>query len=175
MVSNVRQNFHEECEASINKQINQELQASYVYMALAAHYDRDDVAFPNAAKMFRAASHEEREHAEKLIDYQNKRGGRVLFQDIKTPTQIPGNATLAYGIKAALDYEKLVNQCLLDLHSVASKHNDAQMTDFIEGEFLKEQVDAIKKLSDQLTNVQRVGTGLGEYMFDRMTLNEDSA
>ncbi|KAL3312063.1 fts3-like protein [Cichlidogyrus casuarinus] len=144
-------------------------------MALAAYYDRDDVAFTYAAKMFREASHEEREHAEKLIDYQNKRGGRVVFQDIKTPTQIPANATLAYGIKAALEYEKLVNQCLLDLHKVADKHNDPQMMDFIEGEFLEEQVDAIKKLSDQLTNVQRVGTGLGEYMFGRMTLKDDPA
>lgn len=29
-----RQNFHEECEANINKQINMELYASYVYMSM---------------------------------------------------------------------------------------------------------------------------------------------
>lgn len=31
-----RQNYHEECEASINKQINMELYASYVYMSIVS-------------------------------------------------------------------------------------------------------------------------------------------
>ena len=33
-MSLVRQNFHEECEALINKQINMELYASYVYLSM---------------------------------------------------------------------------------------------------------------------------------------------
>nr|AGR53511.1 putative ferritin [Dolomedes mizhoanus] len=45
------------------------------------------------------------------------------------------------------------------------------MCDFLEGEFLKEQVEAIKEISDYVTNLQRVGTGLGEYMFDKETLH----
>lgn len=45
------------------------------------------------------------------------------------------------------------------------------MCDFLEGEYLKEQVEAIKELSDYVTNLQRVGTGLGEYMFDKETLH----
>lgn len=34
MASKCRQNYHEECEAAINKQINMELFASYSYTAL---------------------------------------------------------------------------------------------------------------------------------------------
>ncbi|GFT81920.1 hypothetical protein TNCV_3908931 [Trichonephila clavipes] len=30
----VRQNYHEECESEINKQINRELYASYVYLSM---------------------------------------------------------------------------------------------------------------------------------------------
>ena len=41
---------------------------------------RDDVALHGFAKRFKEASHEEREHAEKLIQYQNMRGGRVIFR-----------------------------------------------------------------------------------------------
>ena len=33
-MSQCRQNYHEECEAGINKQINLELYASYVYMSM---------------------------------------------------------------------------------------------------------------------------------------------
>ena len=34
MANQVRQNFHEECEAAINRQINLELYASYVYLSM---------------------------------------------------------------------------------------------------------------------------------------------
>ena len=32
--SQIRQNYHEECEALVNKQVNMELYASYVYLSL---------------------------------------------------------------------------------------------------------------------------------------------
>lgn len=46
----------------------------------------------------------------------------------------------------------------------------SQMTDFLEGEFLGEQVESIKQLSDYATMLRRVGPGLGEYQFDKETL-----
>ena len=36
-MSRVRQNFHEESEALINKQINMEMHASYVYLAMVSN------------------------------------------------------------------------------------------------------------------------------------------
>ena len=33
-VSRIRQNYHEDCEAFINKQINMEFYASYVYLSM---------------------------------------------------------------------------------------------------------------------------------------------
>lgn len=49
----------------------------------AYYFDRDDQALHNFAKFFRHQSHEEREHAEKLMKQQNQRGGRIFLQDIK--------------------------------------------------------------------------------------------
>ena len=46
------------------------------------------------------------------------------------------------------------------------------MCDWLENEFLQEQVESIKKISDYVTNLKRVGPGLGEYMFDKETLSE---
>jgi hypothetical protein len=37
-------NYHEDNEGLINRQINLELYASYVYTAMAHHFDRSDVA-----------------------------------------------------------------------------------------------------------------------------------
>lgn len=168
-----RQNYHEESEACVNRQINLELYASYVYQSMSFYFDRDDVALKGFAKYFKHASDEEREHAEKLMKLQNKRGGRIVLQDIKKPERDEwGRGQEA--METALALEKQVNQSLLDLHAVADKHNDYQLADFIEGNFLTEQVDAIKELSDHVTNLKLVGPGLGEYMFDKNTLKEDS-
>ena len=81
-VSQVRQNFHEETEAAINAQINMELTASYAYQSMGFYYDRDDVALPGFSKHFKKQSEEEREHAEKLMSYMNKRG-RIFINKFK--------------------------------------------------------------------------------------------
>jgi len=41
--SQIRQNFTTECEAAINKQINIELHASYVYQSMVRYYGPDSV------------------------------------------------------------------------------------------------------------------------------------
>nr|AAW26332.1 SJCHGC06812 protein [Schistosoma japonicum] len=140
-------------------------------MAFFTYFDRDDVSFPKAAEFFRKASHEEREHAEKLARYQNKRGGCVRYSDIKCPKKTEFNG-LEDAMNTALSMEKAVTDSLLKLHAIASKNNDPALTDFIESEFLHEQEEAIKRFADYLTETQRVGKGLGEYLFDKLTLNE---
>ena len=108
MVSRIRQNFKEESEALINKQINMEFYASYVYMSMSTYFDRDDVAYPGLATFFKKSSDEEREHGEKLIKYQNKRGGKVVFQDIAKPSTTEWG-TPVDALEAALELEKTVS------------------------------------------------------------------
>ncbi len=166
-VSQVRQNFHAETEAAINAQINMELRASYVYQSMSFYFDRDDVALPGFSKYYKHNSDEEREHAEKFMKYLNQRGGRIVLQDVAKPANDEWGNGLS-SLQAALDLEKLVNSSLLSLHGVASSHNDAHLTNFLEEEFLDEQVEAIKKLGDQITRLKRAGPeGLGEYIFDK--------
>merc|ERR1712150_202189 len=108
----------------------------------------------------------EREHAEKLMKYQNKRGGRVVLQNIVKPERDEWGSGLE-AMETALSLEKSVNQSLLDLHKIADSHGDAQMQDFLETEYLEEQVNAIKEISDRITNLKRVGAGLGEWHYDK--------
>lgn len=164
--SQPRQNYHSECEAGVNKQVNLELYASYVYMSMSYYFDRDDVALPGFAKFFSDASDEEREHAQKLMKFQNQRGGRIVLNAVQKPERDDWGSGLE-AMQAALALEKNVNQSLLDLHKLSDSKGDAQMCDFIEANYLTEQVEGIKDLSDKITNLKRVGTGLGEYMFDK--------
>ena len=163
----VRQNFHEDTENAINNQINMELSASYTYQSMRFHFDRDDVALPGFSDLFKHKSDEEREHAEKLMKYLNKRGGRVVLKDVAKPSKDEwGNGLNS--LEVALDLEKKVNESLLNLHVLASSKNDAHLADFLESEFLDEQVESIKKLGEMITKLKRAGPdGLGEYLFDK--------
>jgi len=171
MATRPRQNFHEDCEAAINRQINMELYASYTYLSMAFYFDRDDVAFNNVKKFFLKCSVEEREHAMKLMEYQNMRGGRILLSDIAKPAEDEWTS-IEFAFEAALDLEKKVNQSLLDIHSLASEKGDPQFLDFLETHYLEEQVKAIKELSDHITNIKRNGPGLGEYLYDKHSLDD---
>uniref|UniRef100_V9LBS9 Ferritin n=1 Tax=Callorhinchus milii TaxID=7868 RepID=V9LBS9_CALMI len=176
MDSQVRQNFHRDCEAGLNSQINMELYASYVYLSMSYYFDRDDVAFHNFAKYFREQSHEEREHAEKLLRYQSQRGGRIFLQDVKKPEKDEWGSGLE-AMQYALQLEKTVNQSLLTLHKISSDANDPHLCDFLESDYLTEQVVAIKQLGEHISNLQRLGApqnGMAEYLFDKHTLGNGS-
>ncbi|XVE99817.1 hypothetical protein REPUB_Repub03eG0234100 [Reevesia pubescens] len=146
-VSLARQKFTVDCEAAINEQI----------------------------KFFKESSLEEREHAEKLMEYQNKRGGKVKLQSILMPLSEFDHAEKGdalYAMELALSLEKLTNEKLLNLRSVAERNHDVQLTDFVESEYLAEQVESIKKISEYVAQLRRVGKGHGVWHFDQMLLHE---
>ncbi|KAF8006071.1 hypothetical protein BT93_K0386 [Corymbia citriodora subsp. variegata] len=177
-LSLARQYYSEDCEAAINEQINVEYTVSYVYHAMYAYFDRDNIALKGLAKFYKESSEEEREHAEKLMEYQNKRGGKVKLHSIlMLPSEFDhaekGDAL--YSMELALSLEKLTNEKLLSLHRVAGQNDDPQLTDFIESEFLYEQVEAIKKMADFVTQLRMVGKGHGVWHFDQMLLHEGDA
>ena len=71
------------------------------------------------------------------------RGGRVVFQSITKPNTDDWDSALS-AVEASLELEKSVHESLLSMHKNADEQGDAQLTDFLEGEYLKEQVNYIK-------------------------------
>uniref|UniRef100_A0A7E4ZWZ5 Ferritin n=1 Tax=Panagrellus redivivus TaxID=6233 RepID=A0A7E4ZWZ5_PANRE len=89
---------------------------------MSAHFGNAEVALPGAAAYFKNQAYEEREHAEKIIDYINDRGGTVDFGDLAKPTC---NCTsLLKAFQSAVALEKSNNKSLLQLHALASENND---------------------------------------------------
>ncbi|XDB59370.1 hypothetical protein ABFV05_012986 [Capra hircus] len=169
--------MRQDSEAAVNRQINLELYASYVYLSVSYYLDGGDVALKNFAKYFLHQSHEERENAEKLMKLQNRRGGRIFLQDIKKTDRDDWEN----GLKAteyAPCLERSVNQSLLELHKLATEKNDPHLCDFIETHYLNEQVEAIKEFGDHKTNVCKIwapGSGMAEYLSDKHTLGHTRA
>ncbi|XP_053436175.1 ferritin heavy chain-like [Nycticebus coucang] len=170
--SQVRQNYHPDCEAGVNRYINLELYASYVYLSMAFYFDRDDVALKHFARYFLRQSHDEREHAEKLMQLQNERGGRVCLRDVKKPNSDDWVNALE-AMECAFQLEKSVNQNLLHLHRLACYKGDPQLCSFLETHFLHHQVKTLKELVGYLTDLGSLGApeaGLADYTFDKLTL-----
>ncbi|XP_020271611.1 ferritin-4, chloroplastic-like [Asparagus officinalis] len=170
-----RQKFAGDCEAAINEQINVEYNISYIYHAMYAYFDRDNIALRGLAHFFKESSYEERDHAQKFMEYQNKRGGRVKLQSILMPSSEfdhPEKGDALYAMELALSLEKVTNQKLINLRNVAEQSNDIQMVDFVDSNFLAEQVESIKKISEYVAQLRRVGKGHGVWHFDQMLLHE---
>merc|ERR1712066_457788 len=166
MASIIRQNYSERCEALINKQINMEFHASYVYMAMGYYFERDDVALSGFAKFFKKASGEEREHGTRFMEYQNVRGGRIVLKPIDAPTKQSWDSAVE-AMQDAIELEKTVNQSLLLLHAGAGEDGDPHLCDFLETHYLDEQVKAAKELSDLLTKMKRAGDSVGLHIIDK--------
>ncbi|GMI88860.1 ferritin 2 [Hibiscus trionum] len=170
-----RHMYTDRCEVAINDQINVEYNVSYVYHAMYAYFDRDNVALKGIAKFFKDSSVEERQHAEMFMDYQNKRGGKVVLESMLMPMSEydhPEKGDALYAMELALSLEKLNNEKLLNLHKMANEVNDVHLADFIETEFLTEQVESIRKLSEYVAQLRRVGKGHGVWHFDLMLNNQ---
>ena len=100
----------------------------FLYFIPQSHYfDRDDVALPGFAKYFKKAADKEKEHTEKLMKFQVQRGGRIILNDIKKPAKDEWGTGLD-AMVAAQEVERTVNQALLDLHKIADKHGDFQVS-----------------------------------------------
>jgi len=151
-----RQNWSSTCELELNKQIIREYEASLAYHVLANYFNRDDVGIKKLVKFYNKASMEEREHANKLMEYQNMRGGIVELNDLKiTKIKLEKCNDILESLKIALQLEKSINGKLLELHQVADEQNDPQFADYLEGEFLNEQVESISEISKSISMIER--------------------
>ncbi|XP_043081539.1 ferritin, lower subunit-like [Puntigrus tetrazona] len=173
-MSQIKQNLHQNNEANINKLINLKLTASYVYLSLGMYFDRDDVALPNFSKFFLERSQKERDQVEHLLEYQNKRGGRIVLQTIAKPSRDDWKGGMD-AITFSLDHQKSLNQSLLEIHKAAGENSDPHLCDFLESNFFIDSHDTIKTLGDHASTLRRLISSdphgkMGEYLFDKHTL-----
>lgn len=168
-VSLGRMDFAQKAEAAINEQINVELNMSYFYLSASAYFARDNVGLPGFAAHYKYASDEERSHALRLIEFQTRRGGRVMLASLLPPAsefehEEKGDALHAAEISLSL--EKLNFAKLRELHSLGEDADDADMTHFVEDYLLDEQSRDVKEAAILVSQLQRAGKGLGVFTID---------
>ncbi len=128
--------IEENIEKAINDQIDAELYSAYLYLSMSANFS--DQNLDGFADWMRAQADEEVQHAMKLFDYLNERGGRVELGAIEKPQKEWESPLEAF--KAAYEHEKYVTERINDLYNLAEQEKDRATMNMLEW-FVEEQVE----------------------------------
>jgi ferritin len=102
---------------AINEQINNELSASYSYLAMSAYCEREN--FLGCARWLRLQSQEEYGHGMRLLDFVLARGGTVKLKSVPEPTSKFNS--IASVFEQALQQEQEVSSRIDTLYELALK------------------------------------------------------
>jgi len=148
---------------ALNDQIREELNSSYIYLALSA--DLESQGLTGAAAWFRKQSDEERGHAMRLYGFVHDVGGAVVLQALPQPPS--GVKTLKDAFTRALAHEKHISQSIHQLVRLTRKLDDIAAESFLKW-FVDEQVEEEKTASDILAKIEMTGASAGsQYLIDR--------
>lgn len=148
---------------ALNEQINKELYSSYLYLAMAAYCDDNNL--PGSAVWMKAQAQEEHEHAMKLYEYLGDRGARVVLEAIAKPAaEYRGPVDV---FEKVLEHEKVVTASIHKLYALAAKEND-YATQIMLQWFITEQVEEEKSAADVVAMWKMMAEHKGsELMLDR--------
>jgi ferritin len=148
---------------AINEQVRDELYSAYLYLSMAAYFEV--TSLPGFAAWMRAQSQEEVEHAMKLFDFVNERGGRVKLHAIEQPPvefESPRDV-----FEATYEHEQKVTGLIHDLYELALEENDYAAQVMLHW-FIDEQVEEEDGVSQILDTLERIGDrDQGLIMLDR--------
>jgi len=168
------------CINKVRHQIQTEINASMLYLAMGAHFSQDTVNRPGFAEFFFHSASEEREHAMKLIEYLLMRGefktsaeyaavGELMEVSVPTITSWPsGVAALEDALKAETAVTKSIKDVIAECEDDGG-NNDYHLVDYLTGEFLEEQYKGQRDLAGKISTLQKMARTetLGEFLFDK--------
>lgn len=146
-------------ESDLNDQMGREFYSSYLYLAMGAHFDGENL--PGMATWMRAQADEEREHAMKFFDFVLDRGGTVHLGSIDAPPEKFGSPLEIF--EQALTHEREISAAINALFEGADKATEV----FLHW-FATEQVEEERSV-EQIVEALRMagGSGAALLMLDR--------
>ena len=139
-------------EDAFNEQINEELFSSYIYLAMAAHFETLNLeGFTNWMKL---QAQEELGHAMRLFDHINRRGGRVSLKAIGEPPLDYGSPVEVF--EKALAHEQHITACINRLYKIALEEHDYAAQMELQW-FIDEQVEEEENASRVVDQLRMAG------------------
>jgi ferritin len=144
--------FSETLQTAFNDQIQKEFFSSYLYLAMAAHFEA--ATLPGFAAWMKAQADEERSHAMKLWDYVYDRGGKVELKAIEQPPLAFGRPLEIF--HTVLAHEQKVTASINALYALAAKEDDVAAQIFLQW-FVTEQIEEEKSVTDLIEQLKLSG------------------
>lgn len=159
----------------LNEQLNKEIFSSYLYLSMAAYFERNNLS--GMSNWMRIQSIEEHEHAMKFYDFIIKVGGTVKLKAIKEPKNEWKSAKDVF--EDALAHEQFISQSINKLTDLAIAESDHATKTFLHW-FVEEQVEEEATVQQIVDNFKLLGNDKsGLFLMDRelgaRTLSAQSA
>ncbi|MFP4568132.1 MAG: ferritin [Candidatus Woesearchaeota archaeon] len=150
----------EKMQDMLCEQINQELNAGYLYLSMAAFLE--DRSLPGFASWMKIQAEEEKEHAMKLFDFVHERGGRVSLKGLNAPKYEWADVEEVF--VDAYAHEQKVTDLIYLLVDAANSERDyatARMLDW----FVHEQVEEEDSASSILDKIRMAKGSNGALLY----------
>ena len=146
---------------ALNKQINEELYSSYLYLSMSAWFD--NIGLKGFANWMKVQSKEELEHAMKFYNYIISRGGKVCLHEIKAPPHEWQSPLHAF--EETLKHEKHITECINKLVELAEEEKDRATFNMLQW-FVDEQVEEEANDEEIIAKLKMIEGSNGIFMLD---------
>jgi ferritin len=155
-------------QSGFNDQIQKEFYSSYLYLAMAAHFET--VNLPGFASWMKKQADEERSHAMRLWQHVYDRGGKVELTAIEQPPTAFGRPLEV--IQQVLEHERKVTASINALYALALKEGDVAAQIHLQW-FVSEQVEEEKNVSELVEQLKMSGDqAFGILFMDKHVLGQ---
>jgi len=148
---------------ALNKQINEELFSSYLYLSMAAYFEAKNLkGFSN---WMMVQQKEEMDHAMKFYNYINSVGGKVKLHALAEPPS-EWNSPL-HAFEETLKHEQHITKCINYLVDLAEQEKDRATFNVLQW-YVDEQIEEEENDNDIINKLKLVGeNGNGMFMLDK--------
>lgn len=148
---------------AVNKQIQAEFESAYLYLAMSAHFETENMA--GFAHWMRIQWEEEIQHAFKFYNMLIDRDEKVKLLPISEPKDDFGSSLEVF--QKSLDHEKEITKKINDLYGLAVEEKDYPLQNLLQW-FIDEQVEEENNVRDIIQQLKMIGdNGTGLFMVDR--------
>ena len=148
---------------NMNQQINAEFYSAYLYLSMAAHFERENLR--GMAHWMQIQAKEEAGHAMKFFKFIVERGGRVTLTSIAAPATTWDSPQAIFD--AVYKHERHVTSLINKLVDLVVAEKDHASGVFLQW-FVNEQVEEEANASEILHQIKMLGDSKpGLFMLDR--------
>lgn len=124
-----------QCNVKLNDVIHQYRQKWLFYTYLASHLSQASIGLLNVSRSFYERAAAADAAAKSLVEYQNLRGGKLHFAEVKPPCNLHFNQGIGHALRTAYEaacaHEEETCHAIAEAHRMAMQNEDHHFAHFL--------------------------------------------